>query len=363
MNDIIKMSSIEIECPSTRVLAKLRKGHRCRIKKGTGMTLIIHPDKMNHITRCFSANRGAEVELSPPEIMANQQVVGSGIFGKRFDKLLDKAGIRDLAYKIGDKFKPHAKRAITAGLTAGAAALATVAPEIAPALPFGVAGLSGLANEYLDNPASFGIHQRGSTKSQEPMRIPKPVEHFARQSALQAINHYTGQNLGNLDRDTVGNALANSAHAKLEEKIARARMNELPKQAFVTPSVHALGEPEGGRLSRATSIARRVKRWKRGAARGLGEETEEPEGGRLSRATSIARRVKRWKRGAARGLGEGLGEGLGFGLRKREVGSVGINGSVLGGGLSPAMVSQPYGANFQFSHTLPPAYQRFSRGN
>jgi hypothetical protein len=39
----------------------------------------------------------------------------------------------------------------------------------------------------------------------------------------------------------------------------------------------------------------------------------------------------------------------------------------MGGGLvsqePPALRSQPFGANFQFQHTLPPPYQRFSKGS
>jgi hypothetical protein len=51
------------------------------------------------------------------------------------------------------------------------------------------------------------------------------------------------------------------------------------------------------------------------------------------------------------------GEGL---RRKREI------TSIMGKGLitpsPPALQSQPFGSNFQFQHTLPPSYQRFSRG-
>jgi hypothetical protein len=51
------------------------------------------------------------------------------------------------------------------------------------------------------------------------------------------------------------------------------------------------------------------------------------------------------------------------GLRKhREVSSVGVHGNLIGGDLlPPALRPQPYSANFQFQHTLPPAYQTFSK--
>ena len=53
-----------------------------------------------------------------------------------------------------------------------------------------------------------------------------------------------------------------------------------------------------------------------------------------------------------------MGTGL-YGARRREGGSIGMNGGFVHG-TPPALMSQPYGANFQFSKTLPVAYQRFS---
>jgi hypothetical protein len=51
--------------------------------------------------------------------------------------------------------------------------------------------------------------------------------------------------------------------------------------------------------------------------------------------------------------------GTGLYTSRREGGSVGRNGGFVHG-QPPALQSQPYGANFQFSKTLPVAYQRFS---
>ena len=66
------------------------------------------------------------------------------------------------------------------------------------------------------------------------------------------------------------------------------------------------------------------------------------------------------------GLTAGMGLSAGMGLRhhkyRHEKGSVGIHGSLLmGGRLPPALTSQPYSSNFQFGHTLPPAYQHFAK--
>lgn len=72
--------------------------------------------------------------------------------------------------------------------------------------------------------------------------------------------------------------------------------------------------------------------------------------------------------------GKGLSPG-GFGLYagssrlmgrgRRELSSVGCGGRLLRGQghLPPALMSQPYSANFQFQHTLPPAYIQHIKGN
>ena len=53
----------------------------------------------------------------------------------------------------------------------------------------------------------------------------------------------------------------------------------------------------------------------------------------------------------------------GFGLHKSR-GEIGIHSSFVTSQshLPPALLSQPFSANFQFQHTLPPAYQKFSKG-
>jgi hypothetical protein len=48
------------------------KGHRVRIKKGTGFNLIVHPERYSIVSRAFAKNKGSEVQLTPEEIQANQ---------------------------------------------------------------------------------------------------------------------------------------------------------------------------------------------------------------------------------------------------------------------------------------------------
>lgn len=104
------MEDIGIRALTKRSLAKLRQGHPVRINSGT-MPLKIASSRMKHIQRAFGRGKGHQLALSPDEITAN----GEGIFGKAFDKVLKKVGIKKAVYKAGDKVKPVVKEVIDKG--------------------------------------------------------------------------------------------------------------------------------------------------------------------------------------------------------------------------------------------------------
>ena len=62
------------------------------------------------------------------------------------------------------------------------------------------------------------------------------------------------------------------------------------------------------------------------------------------------------------GLYAGSGLYLGSGLEKHHHKSL-TGHSLIGYGLPPALQSQPYSSHYQWSVTLPPAYQRIVKGN
>ena len=112
---------------SPKQLSKLRKGHKVRISsamEGEGFNLLVDPSRYDTLTRSFSRGKGMQIQLSPQEIVANQHIEGNGIFGKRFDRFLEKRGLRDAAYKLGDRLKPAFKSAVMGGIAAGTAGLA-----------------------------------------------------------------------------------------------------------------------------------------------------------------------------------------------------------------------------------------------
>ena len=234
------MSHIVTIDASPTQLSKLRKGHPVRIKKGTGFNLIVHPETYHILSKAFNKSKGAEIALSPEEIemnrnvspeqhaelkKANPEIAGTGIFGKKFDKALKKAGIKKLAYAVGDEIKPMAKAGIVAGLTSGATALGAVQPELIPLLPVGVAGISALASDYLDKPGKY----------QSGIRA-KPVRSLAEKAVKAKINEKINDELGTnydyMSRAGLENALANSQLSDLNRASYAPRFSESPNVMY-----------------------------------------------------------------------------------------------------------------------------------
>lgn len=229
-------------------LSKLRNGRKVRIKKGSGFNVVVHPETYNLVNKAFERNRGVEIALSPDEIeinrsiapeafaamkKANPDIKGEGIFGKKFDRVLKKRGLKKAAYAIGDQLKPFAKAGITAGLATGAAALGAVQPQLVPFLPAGVAGLSGIAYDYLDNPDKY---QSGFSGIKA-----KPVRNLAEQAVKAKINEKLNEQLGTnydyMNRAGLENAMAQQAAAELNSSSVLQRFNEKQKQKEMAGSM------------------------------------------------------------------------------------------------------------------------------
>ena len=59
---------------SPHQIRKLKKGHRVRVKKGTGFELLVHPNTYNIVSRSFNKGKGSEIQLSQEEIDMNQGI-------------------------------------------------------------------------------------------------------------------------------------------------------------------------------------------------------------------------------------------------------------------------------------------------
>jgi hypothetical protein len=303
---------------SPKQISKLRNGRKVRIRppmEGEGVCMVVRPENYSMITRTFAKSKGMDVALTPDEIVANQETAptmeGEGIFGKKFDKLLKKAGIKKIAYKVGDVVKPLVKETIDRGLEMGGMYFGLPPGSTAP--------LSALAGDYLDRPGDYQGKRKGKKES-----VGKMASRIARDAVLGEVNSRLGTSMGNLDRANVEDALLGQFQNMVAQRQAQLAQQQAPSSfdRFQTMGESGLRQGDGLYLG--------VK-----SGRGM--------------MSDIEKMSKRVGRKVARPF-------------SRTGGAVGLNGGMVRS-LPPALQSQPFSANFQFSSTLPPAYQKYSRGS
>jgi hypothetical protein len=265
--------------------------------------------------------------------MGNQEAAprmeGTGIFGPKFDRFLQKRGLRDTAYRLGDKLKPAFKTAVMGGIASGAAGLAglstfgsggTLAP-LAAYIPAGAAGLAYMANEYIDNPDKY--HNMYSSNIGGPRNVNAAASlagQVAQNEVLKKLNQETGNKYGYLSEANVANAAAHKARAGMEKATIGNQLMQMPNSA--TASLNAPASRSYDTTDDPYSVP--------------------------SRKSAPPRKIR-----------------IGTGLHRKSKGEIGSMGRFVvgqGDSLPPALLSQPFSANFQFQHTLPPAYQKFSKG-
>ena len=295
---------------SPKQISKLRNGRKVRIRppmSGEGVCMVVRPENYSMITRTFSKNKGMDIALSPDELVANQETAptmeGEGIFGKKFDKLLKKAGIKKIAYKVGDVVKPLVKEGIDTALTTGGMYFGLPPGATAP--------LSALAGDYLDNPSDYQGKRKGKTS------VRKMASRIAQDALLGEVNSRLGTSMGSLDRAGVEDALL----GQFQQMVAQ-RQAQLAQQA-PSSSMSDAGMVYGNGLYLGVG------------GRGMMSDIEK--------------------------MGKRVGRKISRPFSKMG-GAVGLNGGMVRS-LPPALQSQPFSANFQFSSTLPPAFQRFSKGS
>lgn len=301
---------LTVEC-STPQMHKLKKGRKVRVKHGKGVHVIVKPETYNIAMRAFKKGNGTDLHLDEEELERNlsltpeehqelseTHMTGGGIFGPKFDRFLERRGLRDVAYELGDKIKPYAKAGAVGAITAGAAGLGalgtfgsggTLAP-LAPYLIPASAGLSALAVDYIDNPDKYHDTYRkvrhGNTLEQS--------EETAK--ANDIINKHLGTNYDYMNRAGLQSAGANELTKRMTDEGVRNRYKMRLK--------------EGDSMS----------------------------GSGLGTGFHHSRRKK-------------LIEG----------GTIGLNGNHVNY-IPQALISQPLTANFAMSHMLPPQFQHLNNG-
>ena len=345
------MDSVRIDA-SPKQLSKLRNGHKVRVKpamEGMGFCMIVKPETYDSVSRAFGRGKGIEIALSPEEILANQQasgqMEGKGIFGKKFDRFLERKGIKKAVYKFGDVLKGQLKQGIDYARTKapeyggrafrglaeslGKPEYGNVAEAVGRAGTDYVAGkTAGRAKGYLDNPDGrgfFGDMLKKGASALAPIAIDAGANYL--KGRLAGSGGFTS-NIGG----TNGSAVV--------------RATTLAQQVEQTRALDALNLATGmntGYLGRANlDVARSMADRAKFIRSGVKEATA---GTGMSALNSFV--------DMERGL---LAKRIeGSGRFRKSAGQVGAIGQAV---LPPALQSQPYSENFQFQFTLPPAFQR-----
>jgi len=357
---------------SPKQLSRLRNGHKVRVKpavEGMGFSsLIVSPGKFDIITRAFGRGKGSEIQLSAPELVENQEaspaLEGSGIFGKAGDKVMKKLGVKKIAYKVGDVVKPLVKKALGYGIEALVDAIVASQPEFAPFRIGAIAVAKNLEEDFLDHPGKY--QEALSSRSKAEALIKQKVKDFLIASAKgYATAGMAGQGTPILDQKfsvndikRTGKKLFGKGTPILDQKFSVndvrhifGRGRSAPASLSSMASHHSLlgemndrlGTKYGalGKANLATALANKQ------SASIIDRTVEQKEGKGLY----------------ASGAPSGRGFGYGMGRSRKCGGAIGVGGNLLSLHSSPAMVSQPYSANFKMANMLPPAYQKISRGS
>jgi len=354
------MEEIPIAHLSSSHKRKIMKGEPIRIKHGGAVMLKVHNERMPKIAKAFKNGKAHTMTMSPEEIHAN----GGSIFGDKFDKFLDKHGVKKAVYAVGDQIKPIAKTAITAGLLGGAGALTGLetfatggaGASLAPAIGVGALGLSALANDYLDNPRKYQSHNHiNDLKSAGMTKVGQLGNEVGGQYGMSelgtnpygSLNAMTGQQLGTLGQANGQTAVANSINQQLSNAQGFAR-EALYTAPVMSGGLNAPSVLQSAQLQNPLRVNPLI-----GTPTPVSTQAPNADHPALI-GTGLHHIIKRHSKSHTL-RGTGVKERHG---KHIEMGSIGIHGNLTR--TPQALTAAPYASNFMWSSTLPPAYKRFN---
>jgi hypothetical protein len=326
---------------SPKQLSKLRNGHKVRIKQGTGFNIIVNPDTYHIVNRSFTKNKGIDIKLSPEEIEMNKMyspeahsemaskmsevgldppMVGNGIFSKMkrgFKKGFKKVGkvlnpVAQTAKKVGKVLKPVAQ-------TAWKYSKPVLKPVGHALIKEGLKALPKALESGLTAAAM-------ATGQPELVPVAKIVGNVGGKEAAKHLGKYNDRYLGkgfhNIGRKVV--------KAQQGRGVVHNRRHSFDDSEMML----GLSNNEKGFLKKYNQIPY--------------ESYYNEVGGPPSRGSG-ARGSGLYAGRAGRGLFAGGGiDNNDIGHRSTRV-------------LPPALMSQPYSANFHFQFQLPPQYQQYEQ--
>jgi len=291
------MERFSFKRPSEKVISRLRNGHAVRLMKGEGLDMFLKPAKKMAMMKKFAMGKGVQLALDPEEIMENRGIEGSGIFGKKADKLLKKAGIKKAVYKVGAALKPLADEAL------GAAEMAAVSAGVPPSL---ARKIGATASQYLEDPSSLQGKKGLKELKKRGLSVAGDAAEFA---AAQAGIDPT--------------MIAASKMALKDVRDARKSGVSAPSRADLT---------DRASNAAADALIARIRE-------------KYPSGSGLYAGRGMMRGMCSNAVGCGLGMGMYAGRGMERSLSGRH--------TMIGMGMPPALQSQPFSENFQFRYTLP----------
>lgn len=324
---------------SEKQQSRLRNGHPVRVKHGTGVNVVVSPSTYNVAYRAFSKGKASTVTLTPEEININKNLtpeqhaqysrnnvavgdttpmIGGKLFGKhgsvtKFFKGVSKSKVFKDAVKVAAPMvKKYGMDALDTALQSAGSDPNN--PMLNTALKVATPMIKKAASDKFDQGVSHVAGQglRGAV---------------SRHVSQALHDSFSGEDSGYMRRGALGSAMSNHSQGVLDNAHIIARSMSAPIRSYY----NEVGAPP----SRGTGI---YDRGGQGLGLGLGLGLVQLGEHDVHRARHL--------------LGVGLG-------RRREHHFIQGQGALHQSAfhLPPALVSQPYSANFQFQHFLPPQYQ------
>jgi len=329
------MHTLQIDA-SPHQLRKLKKGLMVRIKKGTGFELLVHPNTYNIVSRAFNKGKGSQIQLSPEEIEMNQGI----------------------AKAISPEAHGMVKTPMTTPMTA---------PMTAP-MTGGKINRIGKANKWQDF-SNATIRDTIDTAGKAGRVYNDTMNPLAKLG--MGVSNFVGH-----EQNTTMRPLPKRG-GKIN-RIGKANKWQDFSNATIRDTIDTAGK--AGRVYNDTMnpLAKLGMGISSNASHHLNQALNEQLGygyGTLARAgmdnyLNSKNSALMHKHGidARRGLVD-LGHAYdAFEPQSRMVGgaieksTVGLKGGLLHAYVPPALISQPFSANFQFQHFLPVQFQHFSAG-
>jgi len=183
------MHQISIDA-SPHQLRKLKRGHKVRIKKGSGFNLIVYPETYNIVQRAFAKNKGVELSLSPEELDHNAEAL-SGANGP--------------------------------------------SPE-----------------QHKSDNLLLGNNDEGDEEQEVGLKGSGVAKHVAHSLLTQQLNKQLGTNYGYMSRAGLDNAIANKANSKLAKLGIDARIRTAPMAGMHGGELPPRSRMGGGGLERSS---------------------------------------------------------------------------------------------------------------